>query len=161
MMFCVHLTLNKILFPFLNFANKIIHPLNSFLTLFLLRIWARGHHWSKARIKTTFMNGRQPLEWPSPLFILLLRLQLMCGIVGLVIPRPLFGRNYYLVTLFLFLSPLILWCIVMLVLVIRVIGSLLAHLPFPLLNLLKLYILMFGVLLQSCLLISSDFMLFL
>ena len=161
MIFYVPLILNATSFMFLNFANITILPLNSFLIHFLLRIWARGHHWSKARIKTTFMNGRQPLEWPSPLFILLLRLQLMCGIVGLAIPHPLFSRNYYLVTLFLFLSPLVLWCIVMLVLVIRVIGSLLAHLPFPLLNLLKLYILMFGVLLQSYLLISSDFMLFL
>ena len=58
MMFYVHLTLNEISFPFLNFANKIIPPLNSFLTLFLLRIWARGHHWSKARVRTMFMNGR-------------------------------------------------------------------------------------------------------
>ena len=89
MMFCVHLTLNEILFLFLNFKNKIIPLLNSF---------------SKVRVRTMFMNGRPFHNSNNPMFTPQWQLQMMCGIVVSVIPPSLSKINYFLVILFLFLQ---------------------------------------------------------
>lgn len=63
--FCVLHLLNKISYLFLSFVNKITPLLNFFLTIFLWRIWVRGHPWHEAGIGTTYMNGHPTLHLPT------------------------------------------------------------------------------------------------